>query len=64
MKGTFFMEILENQRLDHLGIIAGTIKDLGVIEFIDSRIPTNNAENISRGPRLSGTANALKILRS
>lgn len=48
------MEIIENQRLDHLGIIAGTIKDLGLIEFIDSRIPSNDAENISAGEAIAG----------
>lgn len=48
------MEILENQRLDHLGIIAGTIKDLGLIEFIDSRIPMHDAENISAGEAIAG----------
>ena len=27
------------ERLDHLGIIAGVIKDLEIIELIDKRIP-------------------------
>jgi transposase len=48
------MELIENQRLDHLGIIAGIIKDLGLIEFIDSRIPSNDAENISAGEAIAG----------
>ncbi len=26
------------ERIDHLGIVAGVIQDLGIIEMIDSRI--------------------------
>ncbi|MCI5165703.1 MAG: DUF4277 domain-containing protein [Candidatus Electrothrix sp. GM3_4] len=26
------------ERLDHLGIVAGTIKDLGLVELIDSHL--------------------------
>ncbi|WP_353805759.1 DUF4277 domain-containing protein [Desulfobacter sp.] len=32
-------EIVKVQRIDHLGIVAGVIKDLKIIEMIDSRIP-------------------------
>ena len=32
------MEDLKVERLDHLGIISGVIKDLGIIEMIDDRI--------------------------
>ena len=32
------METVKIERLDHLGILAGVIKDLGIIEQIDARI--------------------------
>ena len=35
------------KRLDRLGVIAGLIKDLGLVEFIDSRIPCDAREEIS-----------------
>ena len=34
------MDVVTVERLDHLGIIAGVIKDLGLIEMIDARIVT------------------------
>ena len=37
------------ERLAHLGVIAGVIKDLGLVEFIDSRIPSDAREEISCG---------------
>ena len=42
------------ERLDHLGVIAGVIKDLGLIEFIDSRIPSDSREGISCGEAVAG----------
>jgi transposase len=42
------------ERLDHLGVIAGVIKDLGLVEFIDSRIPSDTREEISCGETVSG----------
>jgi hypothetical protein len=35
------------ERLDHLGVIAGVIQDLGLVEFIDNRIPGDSREGIS-----------------
>ena len=40
---------LEIERLDHLGIIASTIKDLGIIKMINDRIGTSNQEVITTG---------------
>ena len=34
-------------RLDHLGIIAGVIKELGIIELIDKRLGTDDMEEIT-----------------
>lgn len=42
------------ERLDHLGIISQTIKDLGIIELIDQRIPTDDQEHISTGEAVAG----------
>ncbi len=42
------------QRLDHLGIIAGVIKDIGLIELIDARIPKHAKQEISTGEAVAG----------
>lgn len=47
------MEV-NTQRVDHLGIVAGMIKDLGLIELINQRIPTDNREEISTGEAVAG----------
>ena len=48
------VEIVKVQRLDHLGIIASVIKDLGIIEMIDARIVPDDQEEISTGESVSG----------
>ncbi len=40
------MDVVKVERMDHLGIIAGVIQDLGIIEMIDSRIATDEREEI------------------
>ena len=42
------------QRLDHLGIIAGVIKDIGLVELIDKRIPKHAKQEISTGEAVAG----------
>lgn len=42
------------QRLDHLGIIAGVIKDIGLVELIDERIPRHAKQEISTGEAVAG----------
>ena len=42
------------ERLDHLGVIAGVIKDLGIVELIDSRIDPDQKEEITTGEAISG----------
>lgn len=42
------------ERLDHLGIIAGVIKDLKLIELIDERLGTYAGESISVGESVAG----------
>lgn len=48
------MGIVKVERLDHLGIVAGVIQDLGIIEMIDSRIVTDEREEISTGEAVAG----------
>lgn len=43
-----------SQRIDHLGIIAGVIKDLRLVELIDERIATDSREEISTGEAVAG----------
>lgn len=42
------------ERLDHLGIISGVIKDLGIIELIDSKIFPDDMEEITTGEAIAG----------
>ena len=48
------MESIRVERLDHLGIVAGVIKDLGIIEMIDARIRPEDKEEISTGEAIAG----------
>ena len=43
------MDTIKVERLDHLGIIAGVIKDLGIVEIIDRRIPADGQQEITTG---------------
>jgi len=47
---------LDIKRLDHLGIIAGVIKDLGLVEAIDERLKKDNQEQekITAGEAVAG----------
>lgn len=42
------------ERLDHLGIISQTIKDLGIIDLIDQRIRSEDQEHITAGEAVAG----------
>jgi len=46
--------MLEIKRLDHFGLVAGAIKDLKIIELIDSHFENNDKENISTGEAIAG----------
>jgi transposase len=37
------------ERLDHLGVVAGAIEDLWIVEMIDARIATDEQEQVSAG---------------
>lgn len=45
---------VEVKRIDHLGIIAGTIKDLGIIEIIDEQMGIQDQEVLSHGEIVAG----------
>ena len=46
--------MLDIKRLDHFGVVAGVIKDLGVIELIDRRFAKDDKQNISTGEAVAG----------
>ena len=37
------------ERLDHLGVVAGTIKELGIVDMINTRVGTSKQEIVSTG---------------
>ncbi len=42
------------ERLDHLGIVAGVIKDLKIVELIDARLGTYEDEHLTAGETVAG----------
>ncbi|TXL03607.1 hypothetical protein BMR09_14535 [Methylococcaceae bacterium CS3] len=42
------------ERLDHLGIISGVIKDLKIVELIDARLGIYEGETLSAGETVAG----------
>jgi hypothetical protein len=43
-----------SKHLDHLGIIAGVIKELDIINFIDTRLGVDSREVITPGETVAG----------
>ena len=43
------MKIIKVERLDHLGVVAGVIKDLNLIEMIDKHLGVDPYEEITSG---------------
>ena len=43
------MEQIRVERLDHLGVIASVIKDLGLIDMIDTRLVPDDQEVLTPG---------------
>jgi len=37
------------ENLDHLGIVAGIIDEIGIVEYINARIGRNSREKVSAG---------------
>jgi transposase len=48
------MEAMSVERLDHLGVVASVIKDLGLIEMIDTRLGRHKEEEITTGEAVAG----------
>ena len=46
--------MLDIKRLDHFGLVAGIIRDLKLIELIDSHFELDKQENISTGEAIAG----------
>lgn len=42
------------ERLDHLGVISGVMKELGISRLIDNRIPAEDREEITTGEAIEG----------
>jgi transposase len=42
------------ERLDHLGVVASVIKDLGIVEMVDARLGLHDQEEITAGEAVSG----------
>ena len=48
------MEHVRVERLDYLGVIASVIKDLGLIDLIDTRLVPDAQERITSGDAVAG----------
>jgi transposase len=48
------MELVTVERLDHLGLIAEVIKDMGLIDMIDARLVPDSQEEITPGEAVAG----------
>ena len=48
------MESVSVERLDHLGVVASVIKELGLIEMIDARLGLHDQEEITAGEAVAG----------
>jgi transposase len=48
------MESVRVERLDHLGVIAAVIKDLGIIDMLDARLVPDRQEEITPGEAVAG----------
>jgi transposase len=48
------MEAVHVERLDHLGLIASVINDLGLVSLIDARLKPDDQEAITPGEAVKG----------
>ena len=48
------MEITASKQLDHHGVVAGVIDDLGLTQLIDKRLPCDDQCRISQGQAIAG----------
>ena len=50
----YHMEQVRVERLDHLGVIASVIKDVGLIDMINRRLGPDAQERITPGEAVAG----------
>jgi transposase len=48
------MEKVQVERLDHLGVIASVIKDLGLVDMINARLVPDQQEVLTPGEAVAG----------
>jgi hypothetical protein len=48
------MESISVERLDHLGVLAEVIKDLGTMDMINTRLKPDQQEKITAGEAIAG----------
>ena len=48
------MAAVHVERLDHLGLLASTMRDLGLMSMIDARLVPNEQEEITPGEAVAG----------
>src|SRR5712691_2073580 len=53
-RGGATMALVTVERLDHLGLIAEVIKDIGLIDMIDTRLVPDSQEEITPGAAVAG----------
>jgi hypothetical protein len=53
-KGGYRMDFVRVERLDHLGLIASVINDLGLVSLVDARLKPDDQEEITPGEALKG----------
>src|SRR5215475_5000477 len=54
VRGGVEMALAHVERLDHLGLIAAVIKDIGLIDMIDTRLVPDAQEEITPGEAMAG----------
>lgn len=48
------MDLVTVERVDHVGIVAGVIKDVGLLEMINARLGLDDQEEITTGEAMAG----------
>src|SRR5262249_23712205 len=54
LRGGLEVALAHVERLDHLGLIASLIKDVGLIDMIDTRLVPDEQEEITPGEAMAG----------
>lgn len=45
---------VEVKRIDHLGIVAGTVRDLGIIDIVNEKVESDDQEHVKAGEIVAG----------